>query len=1017
MEEKLQIRASIGSKLPKFGGSKSSGTFIQREPNGTHSTLSKPNLAGEKHSDLGRTSGFSLNWRKLKCQQDAPISREVPCTVPEKRFPQYQMAMEKDPQKVMKQSNMLSQKEDLNENLLSNSNKFSKGTQFGRAHFTRLNGCKTQVNGFYTNKPPTGLHRPRANSATSRNFPSKVLSSENKPMSSVRRSQSFSHSVQNSLLPNAHLTRSHSFNREVDPTRPYQSQHIPMQTFLRQNALTRTVKQYGLPNGNDPPMKSSFARTYSVGSSLGLKKPGLLNGPAVTVPLGYRMSRPSLQKTNRFHLNRENICEDNKGPPSAPVMDKMEQLPNGTCQVTDAQNDMEDLDIEDCPSWENLEKQNCKDSFYSEDVDELSISSLSSSDKNDLSEDFSDDFIDLEDGNKTLTDVESENKMPEKPSEELLGELQDRKQIDVRHSDERIGVNVSVQSKAEMSSAPYRENGISPDMDYRDPSSLELSPSDSSDGTYMWDEEGMEPIGNVHPCGSYDSSEMNSLVRKVENMSHFERTERSLRQQQVFWKRAPPRLNGQEQYHLSNPDHYHNGMGSSFLESPTDHRESYGSPNFYPPSPRSNQIMPFRENTVMLDEMTLCHMVQDCTTVKTQLLKLKRLLQQEGDPESPLQEVQQFVPTTPEPQDSDPLLKTEDLLREIQQLKEESKKKDETIKHLQQQLKTTCKCQKESQDPKMVKPKQHDKYTQTTWRRSAVSRDTATLTEVPENELSDLLSTRLKIDDVDDNPEYVKEKANSNNHEQLDNNRNLRPQALDVLTPLLVGAKKDIKLKDNVNSAEIPKSKTLQLLRPKMHNALAQKGVTNTVSSNPSLKEPQKSIMSSSASLIQGSNDSQSVVQKSQPVVNNDCLLHQPVTQVFSNSATSNMNSLYSAVHSQSHITAPGTKHLSRNSPPSASNDKMSSEVALPTEIRVPAAETSKPTSKLIPKGSMLKPPSKLKKPTSSKCDASSELQKSPIKVSTTVITRPLSNKKESLQENESLLPKRQSRLPQPKAH
>lgn len=34
------------------------------------------------------------------------------------------------------------------------------------------------------------------------------------------------------------------------------------------------------------------------------------------------------------------------------------------------------------------------------------------------------------------------------------------------------------------------------------------------------------------------------------------------------------------------------------------------------------------ENTVILDEMTLRHMVQDCTAVKTQLLKLKRLLHQ-----------------------------------------------------------------------------------------------------------------------------------------------------------------------------------------------------------------------------------------------------------------------------------------------------------------------------------------------------------------------------------------------------
>ncbi|KAG8551882.1 hypothetical protein GDO81_004324 [Engystomops pustulosus] len=550
----------------------------------------------------------------------------------------------------MKQSNMLlSQKEDLNENVLSHSNKFSKGTQFGRTPYSGLNGCKTQVNGFYTNKPPTGLHRPRANSATSRNFPSKASAMDNKPFSNVRRSQSFSHSVQNSLLSGAPLTRSYSFNREVDPSRPYQSQHIPMQTTFRPNAATRTVKQYGLTNGNNPQMKSSFTRTYPLGSSLGVKKSGLSNVPTVTVPLGYRMNRPSLQKTNRFHLTRENICNDNKGAPATTEIDKI--VPNNSCQATRTPSEdlAEELDVDNCSSSENLDKENCKDSYYSEDVDEFSISSLSSSDKNDLSEDFSDDFIDLEDGNKTI--IESEDKVTEKPSEELLAELENKKPVDMSHSDEWIDVNIS---------------------------------------------------------------------GKVENMSHFERTERSLRQQQkAFWKRTPPRLNGQEQYHLSNPDHYHNGSVSSYLESPTDHRESYGSPNYFPQSPRSSQMMGLRESTVMLDEMTLCHMVQDCTTVKTQLLKLKRLLQQEDDLESQFQEVQQSVPTTPEPQDTATVLKTEDLLREIEKLKEESKKKDETIKHLQQQLKTPCKCQKNGQDSKMVKPKQQDKYTQTPWRRSS----------------------------------------------------------------------------------------------------------------------------------------------------------------------------------------------------------------------------------------------------------------------------------------------------------
>lgn len=45
-------------------------------------------------------------------------------------------------------------------------------------------------------------------------------------------------------------------------------------------------------------------------------------------------------------------------------------------------------------------------------------------------------------------------------------------------------------------------------------SSVEMSPSNSSGGTYMWDEDGLEPLGGpvTHPCDSYDDSELNSMV-------------------------------------------------------------------------------------------------------------------------------------------------------------------------------------------------------------------------------------------------------------------------------------------------------------------------------------------------------------------------------------------------------------------------------------------------------------------------------------------------------------------------
>lgn len=119
------------------------------------------------------------------------------------------------------------------------------------------------------------------------------------------------------------------------------------------------------------------------------------------------------------------------------------------------------------------------------------------------------------------------------------------------------------------------------------------------------------------------------------------------------------------------------------------------------------------DNTVILDEMTLRHMVQDCTAVKTQLLKLKRLLHQH-DGSGSVHDVQLSLPSSPEPEDGDQIYKNEDLLNEIKQLKEEIKKKDEKIQLLELQLATQCNCHQKSKEKKYTYV---DKYTQTPWRR------------------------------------------------------------------------------------------------------------------------------------------------------------------------------------------------------------------------------------------------------------------------------------------------------------
>ncbi|NWH90670.1 CCSE2 protein, partial [Aegithalos caudatus] len=111
---------------------------------------------------------------------------------------------------------------------------------------------------------------------------------------------------------------------------------------------------------------------------------------------------------------------------------------------------------------------------------------------------------------------------------------------------------------------------------------------------------------------------------ECENMSRYDRKDRNARQhQEGFWKRAPQqRWNTQEHYHLGHTDHYIHGKndlnrGAGYLEAAAGSLEGSGAGGGVP-----------AQSTVMLDEMTLRHMVQDCTAVKTQLLRLKRLLHQ-----------------------------------------------------------------------------------------------------------------------------------------------------------------------------------------------------------------------------------------------------------------------------------------------------------------------------------------------------------------------------------------------------
>ncbi|XP_011841178.1 PREDICTED: serine-rich coiled-coil domain-containing protein 2 isoform X3 [Mandrillus leucophaeus] len=773
MEEKTQIKTFLGSKLPKYG-TKSVRSTLQPMPNGTPVNL----LGTSKNSNVKSyiknngsdcPSSHSFNWRKANKYQPCAQGAGEPNNTqnshdkiidPGKHVPT-QGIFDKNgmkgglksvslfTSKLAKPSTMfVSSTEELNQKSFSgpsNLGKFTKGTLLGRTSYSSVNTPKSQLNGFYGNRSAGSMQRPRANSCATRSSSGESLAQSPDSSKSVNcekmvRSQSFSHSVQNSFLPPSSITRSHSFNRAVDLTKPYQNQQLSIRVPLRSSMLTRNSRQSEVLNGNEH-LGYGFNRPYAAGG----KKLALPNGPGVTSTLGYRMVHPSLLKSSRSPFSGTITVDGNK---NSPVDTCVEEDATVLAKDRATNKDQELIENESYRTKNNQTvKHDAKSRYLSDDVDDISLSSLSSSDKNDLSEDFSDDFIDIEDSNRTRITPEEmclkEEKHENVPPQDIFDSPKENEKV-FNKTDEWIDISVS--DRSECTKHTSGNNLVSPDTDYRAGSSFELSPSDSSDGTYMWDEEGLEPIGNVHPVGSYESSEMNSIdilnnlescdledddlmldvdlpedapLENVEcdNMNRFDRPDRNVRQpQEGFWKRPPQRWSGQEHYHLSHPDHYHHhgksdlSRGSPYRESPLGHFESYGGMPFFQ---AQKMFVDVPENTVILDEMTLRHMVQDCTAVKTQLLKLKRLLHQH-DGSGSLHDIQLSLPSSPEPEDGDKVYKTEDLLNEIKQLKEEIKKKDEKIQLLELQLATQHICHQKCKEEKCTYA---DKYTQTPWRR------------------------------------------------------------------------------------------------------------------------------------------------------------------------------------------------------------------------------------------------------------------------------------------------------------
>ncbi|XP_067876491.1 serine-rich coiled-coil domain-containing protein 2-like isoform X2 [Heterodontus francisci] len=782
MEGKAQGKPASVSRLPKFGGgtSKLSEALPQAVPNGAcvrSVNASSSSKHGDRQNGTGRVGAFSFNWKKSgktkPGEQGAkdPVST-LPCAVKNEELVKiernsYSKApLAKDHKDLVfqnkssaasrhpKQQQIIPYDEGSKILVagLNHSTKGNRGKMLGKP-FTSSQIARSQSIGHFHKTTVVKMSEQEGTfSESSSSKDSLNQSTENLKNSSdenIVRSQSFSYSMQSNSCGTDVIPRSLSFSKAAD--RSCLRQQMRTSLPLKSNSL-----YYGNPRGTDSSSTSELlckrtsSRPCLKAPSSALKKsllPSCPTAPFYASSSASKMSRSSLIKCGR-------VVSTGTGNNVNSMSETIEETP-GTPTIGECGLNNENVNIEH--TAENTLSINTVgentgpgineklESTSGKDIDDLEVltSSIDSScDINDKSEHLP------HSDTASIEIVDSDNSVSTEipddlynPNEAMSSGGLEEPLIAAYTGIGWIETGLSDQCK-DLEGSQTTASGnylISPDANYAMGSSFELSPSSSSAGTYMWDEEGMEALGTVQQCGSLESSEMNSLdilnnlesgdldeddlmldvdlpedapckLEACESMAHLERPERGTRNQ-GFWRKRYQRWSGQEQYHHGNSEMQRSPVSQ---EPPVGHFDWHAASNYCrSPSGHMRSSRPMTENTVMLDVLTLRHMVHDCTAVKTQILKLKRLLQQ-NDNGSPVNDPISVVSPTPEQAEAiNSADKTDELLGEIQGLQEEMKRKDRMIEQLQQQLSTRCNCQKGNSDAKGPAFSNADKTTQT----------------------------------------------------------------------------------------------------------------------------------------------------------------------------------------------------------------------------------------------------------------------------------------------------------------
>ncbi|XP_062270211.1 serine-rich coiled-coil domain-containing protein 2 isoform X2 [Platichthys flesus] len=475
------------------------------------------------------------------------------------------------------------------------------------------------------------------------------------------------------------------------------------------------------PEGRGGGVKVPLRSGVSIPSLLppsALKKPLLPSlGPA-SKPSGisYKLSRPSLIKQPRpLRMTAPSVSggeqEVNLGLNSAEMASTTGNSPERSPEALEP----EGLSTEPMSQTEV--------SIVAETLEDMSLSSASSLDRNDTSQEYMDDFDNLGNGGVGLMLLSSKNDEDDSGLDQSCARFDEDKAASSGAS-KAVGLcfledgvdwaAVRLSGDRAEHHLTSRRRSSQPDYHEQGGSSLDLSPSDScgSGGTYMWDEEGLEPLGgalttasincsSTHHIGSF-GSEANS-IDVLNTLDSCDLEDDDLMLDEDFAEDGSLHSDGEGLSHMAQWRRRQLCWGTQDVHDNESDLMCYKLAE----DPGNKRTDATRDDDLILD---LCpsrtlgaggvdvdDLADDCSALRSQLEKLQVFLLQEDDVDEDTLTTDTLSPETNQsPLSSDTQVQA--LLQEVQQLREELRSRDQTIAQLTLQLTVPsatarCRCQ------------------------------------------------------------------------------------------------------------------------------------------------------------------------------------------------------------------------------------------------------------------------------------------------------------------------------------